>query len=105
MVSVDRFDYVFVKKPGKDQPVRAAPDFRGEREQRLRDRCRALGRPPRPAPGEEVVTTGSLLLEQMYEDRVMAEGSLLVLRPGEGNADPFAHPETVIVTGPTTPKH
>ena len=55
-------------------------------------------------PGEEVVTTGSLILEQMYEDRVMTEGGLLVLRPGEGNADPFAHPEMVIVTGPTTPK-
>ena len=55
------------------------------------------------APGEEVVTTGSLLLEQMYEDRLMAEGTLLAFRTGEGNADPFAHPEILIVTGPTTP--
>ena len=31
MVSVDRFDYVFVKKPGNDRPVRAAADLRGDR--------------------------------------------------------------------------
>ena len=37
-------------------------------------------------PGEEVVTTGSLILEQMYEDGVMAEGGLLVSRPGAGEA-------------------
>ena len=96
MVSVDRSDYVFIKKPGTTGTVRAAPDFRGEREQRLRDRRGALGGPPGLAPGEEVVTTGSLILEQMYEDRVMAEGSLLALSPGEDKADPLGHPQLVI---------
>jgi hypothetical protein len=28
-------------------------------------------------PGEEIATTGSLILEQMYEDHVMVEGALL----------------------------
>ena len=35
-------------------------------------------------PGEEVVTTGSLILEQMYEDRVMTEGGLLAEGQGPG---------------------
>ena len=51
------------------------------------DRRRAVeGPPPACKPGEEVVTTGSLILEQMYEDRLMAEGGLLVSRPGAGEA-------------------
>ena len=28
------------------------------------------------------MTTGSLILEQMYEDRLMAEGGLLITEPG-----------------------
>ena len=38
-------------------------------------------------PGEEVVTTGSLILEQMYEDGVMAEGGLLASEAGEDPVD------------------
>ena len=89
MVSVDRFDYVFVKKPGKagqferrqifvwkeknDVVIVAAPsnDHRGL------------------TPGEEVVTTGSLILEQMYEDGVMTEGGLLAMEPGEAPVNPL----------------
>ena len=37
---------------------------------------------PGLAPGEEVVTTGSLILEQMYEDRVMAEGGFCCAEAG-----------------------
>ena len=37
----------------------------------------SLGQPGL-TPGEVVVTTGSLILEQMYEDRVMAEGGFLL---------------------------
>ena len=40
-------------------------------------------------PGEEVVTTGSLILEQMYEDKLMAEGGLLVSEPAQGKARSF----------------
>ena len=32
-------------------------------------------------PGDEVVSTGSLILEQMYEDRVMVEGEFLSTQP------------------------
>jgi hypothetical protein len=32
-------------------------------------------------PGDEVVATGSLILEQMYEDRVMVEGEFLSTQP------------------------
>ena len=103
MVSVDRSDYVFVKKPGKDNQFERRRIFVAKENNDFvivaEPSVDHLGL----APGEEVVTTASLLLEQMYEDRVMAEGSLLAFRPSEGNADPFAHPETVIVTGPTTP--
>jgi len=51
-------------------------------------------------PGEEVVTTGSLILEQMYEDRTMAEGGLLVSQPGQERLDPFGRTELVITTQP-----
>ena len=32
-------------------------------------------------PGDEVVSTGSLILEQMYENRVMVEGEFLTAQP------------------------
>jgi cobalt-zinc-cadmium efflux system membrane fusion protein len=101
MVSVDRSDYVFVKKPGKANQFERRRIFVAKESNDVvivaEPSVDHLGL----TPGEEVVTTGSLLLEQMYEDRVMAEGSLLVSRPGEGNADPFGHPEMVVVAGPT----
>jgi cobalt-zinc-cadmium efflux system membrane fusion protein len=73
MVSVDRLDYVFIKKTGttdrfqrkqiivakesNDQVIVAEPtkDHAGLR------------------PGEEVVTNGSLILEQTYEDLLVTE--------------------------------
>ncbi|MEA2632407.1 MAG: rane fusion protein heavy metal efflux system [Chloroflexota bacterium] len=76
MVSVDRLDYVFVKRTGttdryerrpiivakesNDQVIVAEPtkDHAGLR------------------PGEEVVTNGSLILEQMYEDLLVTEAGV-----------------------------
>ena len=52
-------------------------------------------------PGEEIVTTGSLILEQMFEDGVMADGALLATQGGEGPVNPLSHPLPVIATGPT----
>ena len=77
MVSVDRYEYVFVKKPGKGN--------RFERRQivvvKESNDVVIVAKPSLGhaglTPGEEVVTTGSLILEQMYEDRVMTEGGLL----------------------------
>ncbi|SIN74696.1 membrane fusion protein, cobalt-zinc-cadmium efflux system [Singulisphaera sp. GP187] len=78
MVSVDRHDYVFVRRPGttdqferrtivvakesNDQVIVAAP---GPENHGIR-------------PGEEVVTVGCLILEQMYEDRLMVEDGTLL---------------------------
>jgi membrane fusion protein, heavy metal efflux system len=77
MVSVDRHDYVFVRssgapnrferrtiavaKEGNDQVIVAEPSAEH----------RGL------TPGEEVVTTGSLILEQVYEDRVTTETGVM----------------------------
>jgi cobalt-zinc-cadmium efflux system membrane fusion protein len=100
MVSVDRSDYVFIRRPGKtdqferrsilvakesnDVVVVAAPS-EGHRELR---------------PGERIVTTGSLILEQMFEDRLMAEGGLLVSAPGQEKLDRFPRADLVIRTTP-----
>ena len=55
---------------------------------------------PGLTPGEEVVTTGSLILEQMYEDRVMTEGGLLALGTGRRPVDSLDHATPVVVTTP-----
>ena len=55
---------------------------------------------PGLTPGEEVVTTGSLILEQMYEDRVMTEGGLLVSGAGREQAGRFRLASISIVTSP-----
>jgi membrane fusion protein, heavy metal efflux system len=101
MVSVDRFDYVFVKKPGKANQFERRRMFVAKENNDFVIVAEPSVDHFGLTPGETVVTTGSLLLEQMYEDRVMAEGSLLASRPEEANADPFGHPQPVIVTGPT----
>ena len=49
-------------------------------------------------PGEEVVTTGSLILEQMFEDRVMSEGGLLVSQPAQERLDRFRQNKVAIST-------
>jgi cobalt-zinc-cadmium efflux system membrane fusion protein len=87
MVSVDKSDYVFIKKPGKGH--------RFERRSILpaieRNDVVIISEPSSAnrelAPGEEVVTTGSLILEQMYEDRLMAEGGLLAAEPAAQGHD------------------
>jgi membrane fusion protein, heavy metal efflux system len=77
MVSVDRYDYVFVKKPG--HPARferraIVLEREGNEQIIVAEATRAdLGL----RPGEEVITAGSLILEQMYEDKTMIEGGPL----------------------------
>jgi cobalt-zinc-cadmium efflux system membrane fusion protein len=101
MVSVDRFDYVFVKKPGNANKFERRRIFVATESNDVVIVAEPSAEHVGLSPGEEVVSTGSLILEQMYEDRVMAEGSLLVFRPGEENTDPFEHRETVIVGSST----
>jgi membrane fusion protein, heavy metal efflux system len=98
MVSVDQYDYVFVKQKGTTD--------RFERRQIVAEKENndfvIVGAPTLGqrglSPGEEVVTTGSLILEQMYEDRVMIEGGLLASRPEEGPTTSRDHPTPVVVT-------
>jgi cobalt-zinc-cadmium efflux system membrane fusion protein len=100
MVSVDRNDYVFIRKPGKanvferrsilparegnDLVIVAAPE-EGRRELKK---------------DEEVVTVGSLILENMFEDKVMTEGSLLISKSGQARTNPFQESRVVISTTP-----
>jgi cobalt-zinc-cadmium efflux system membrane fusion protein len=100
MVSVDKSDFVFIKKPGKGHRFERRAILPATERNDI-----VIVSEPTPAnrelvPGEEVVTTGSLILEQMYEDRTMAEGSLLVSQPGQERLDSFRRAELVITTGP-----
>jgi cobalt-zinc-cadmium efflux system membrane fusion protein len=81
MVSVDRVDYVFVKQPGKNDKFERRPIVVAKENNDF-----VLVSETSPGnlelkPGDEVVATGSLILEQIYEDRVMAEGEFLSTQP------------------------
>lgn len=77
MVSVDRDDFVFVKKPGSALRFERRTIIleREGNEQIIIDEATKANTGLKP--GEEVVTSGSLILEQMYEDRMMTEGEPL----------------------------
>jgi cobalt-zinc-cadmium efflux system membrane fusion protein len=100
MVSVDRSDYVFVRMPGKPHRFeRRAISVAIEKNDIV------ILAEPAPnqrglAPGEEVVTTGSLILAQMYEDAIMAEGILLASGAEASGAVPGSERSVVIVHGP-----
>ena len=82
MVSVDRVDYVFAKLPGQEgykferRPIIAAIE---------NNDFVVVSRPTQGDPelkaADEVVATGSLILEQMYEDRVTVEGEFVSTQP------------------------
>ncbi len=44
------------------------------------------------------MTLGSLILEQMYEDRLMAEGGLLVSDPAQEKLDRFHRDDVVAIS-------
>ena len=100
MVSVDRFDYVFVKKEGKSNQFERRHIFVAKESNDIviveapsKDQAGLRA-------GEEVATIGSLILEQMFEDRVMTEGSLLFSRTEEGRVDPLNLTNAVISSTP-----
>jgi membrane fusion protein, heavy metal efflux system len=81
MVSVDRVDYVFVMQPGKSDKFERRPIIVAkENNDFVVVSSPGLGI-PELKPGDEVAATGSLILEQMYEDRVMVEGEFLSTQP------------------------
>ena len=80
MVSVDRLDFVFVKLAGSSRFERRNILLNKETSDWV-----IVEVPSKDniglKPGEEVVTNGSLILEQMYEDRLTLQGELSTERP------------------------
>ena len=95
MVSVDRSDYVFIKNPGKTPRFERRSIFVANERNDIVIVAEPSEGHPGLKPDEEIVTTGSLILEQMYEDRTMAEGSLLASQTERDHSR-----NLVIVTGP-----
>jgi cobalt-zinc-cadmium efflux system membrane fusion protein len=100
MVSVDRFDYVFVKKEGKSNQFERRQILVAKENNDIVIVEIPSNDHPGLKPGEHVVTTGSLILEQMFEDRVMTEGTFLFSGTEEGHVDPLNLTNAVISTGP-----
>jgi cobalt-zinc-cadmium efflux system membrane fusion protein len=101
MVSVDRSDYVFVQKPGTTNQYERRPIFVAKESNDIVIVAEPTEGHGELTPGEIVVTTGSLILEQKFEDRVMEEGGLLAARPGEDTLQPGRGSKLVIVTEPS----
>ncbi|QEH34610.1 Cobalt-zinc-cadmium resistance protein CzcB [Aquisphaera giovannonii] len=97
MVSVDRLDFVFIRKeapPGKARFERRHILVASESSDWV-----VVPPPSRDhlglKPGEEVVTNGSLILEQLYEDRLTTEGETPRERPIDDET--FGKPEKPVV--------
>jgi cobalt-zinc-cadmium efflux system membrane fusion protein len=88
MVSVDRVDYVFVKQPGKVNRFERRPILVAKENNDFVVVHEPLPGNRQLRPGEEVAATGSLILEQMYEDRVMVEGDFLSTQPEQDEKIP-----------------
>jgi cobalt-zinc-cadmium efflux system membrane fusion protein len=101
MVSVDRVDYVFVKQPGKDQKFERRPIIVAKENNDFVVVSPSSPGNPELKPGDEVVATGSLILEQMFEDRVMVEGEFLSTQPElDEMSNPVDHPGPSISVKP-----
>jgi cobalt-zinc-cadmium efflux system membrane fusion protein len=98
MVSVDRSDYVFIRKPGKGHVFERRPIFVDKEGNDIVIVAAPSEGRREIRPGEEVVTTGSLILENMFEDKVTSEGSLLLSQPAQERLDRFRIPSVVIST-------
>jgi cobalt-zinc-cadmium efflux system membrane fusion protein len=81
MVSVDRVDYVFVKKPGRTYQFEQRPILVAKENNDFVLVAHPGSGESGLNPGDEVVATASLILQQMYEDRVMVEGEFLSTQP------------------------
>ncbi len=101
MVSVDRFDYVFVKKAGKSGQFERRKVFVAKESNDVVIVEAPSTEQPGLKAGEEVATIGSLILEQMFEDRVMTDGTFLFSRTEEGHPDPMDNSNAVISSTPS----
>ena len=68
MVAINGEDYVFVRKPDGSAPT-APTSSSGGRSRSAQENADHVVVPSGLKPGEEVVTNGSLILSQLYEDR------------------------------------
>ncbi len=101
MVSVDRVDYVFAKQPGKNDKFERRPIVVAKENNDFVVVSKPSPGNPELNPGDEVVATGSLILEQMYEDRVMVEGEFLSTQPElDEKVVPLNHHEVSISVKP-----
>jgi membrane fusion protein, heavy metal efflux system len=91
MVSVDRSDYVFIRRPGKTATFERRPVLVAKESNDVVVVAEPAEGHRELISGEQVVTLGSLILEQMYEDRLMAEGGLLLSDPAQEKLDRFHH--------------
>ena len=100
MVTVDRFDYVFLRRLGTADQYDRRQIFTAKESHDVVIVAETSVDHPGLAPGQEVVTIGSLILEQLYEDREMTEGDFLVSREGEKNVASLDQPNRSTVTSP-----
>ena len=103
MVTVDRFDYVFIKKAGTSDQFERRQIFTANEMHDVVIVAEPSRDHPGLTPGQEVVTTGSLILEELYEEREMTEGGFLVSREGESQVAAHGLPNISIVTSPAAP--
>ncbi len=103
MVTVDRFDYVFIRRPGKGNEFDRRQIFTAKENHDVVIVAATSPDHLGLKPGQEVVTTGSLILEQLYEDKEMTEGGFFVSRDGEESA--AAHNQTDLSVVTTPPDH
>jgi cobalt-zinc-cadmium efflux system membrane fusion protein len=100
MVTVDRFDYVFIKRPGKANQFDRRQIFTAKESHDVVIVAEPSPDHPGLTPGQEVVTTGSLILNQLYEDKEMTEGGFLVSRDGQKSVATLDPPSLSVVTSP-----
>jgi cobalt-zinc-cadmium efflux system membrane fusion protein len=98
MVSVDRSDYVFIRRPGKTATFERRPIDVVKESNDIVIIAEPTEGHRQLSPGEHVVTLGSLILEQMFEDRLMTEGGLLVSDTAQEKLGRFHRDNVVIST-------
>ena len=96
MVSVDRLDYVYIKKPGAGNVFERRQIFVAKESNDVVIVAEPAEDHRGLEPGELVVGIGALILEQSYEDRLTAEGALLSTT--DDADDPFAGSDTVFIS-------
>lgn len=96
MVSVGSSDYVFIRREGKTDTFERRPIIAAKESNDVVVVAEPAEGHRELKPGEHVVTLGSLILEQMYEDRLMTEGGLLVSESAQQKLDRF-HRDNVVV--------